>query len=134
MMRKREVLKRTVGSYRQPIPLGARIDNVAFSSSILGWDPTTKQLPEDSKVQAELLFRHIKNFTEQLKTGPESIVYALFEFQPERYDECIKWINEEWLKMFPDENDRPARHSIAWIPLEPGSGTAYFRVEIVVVL
>ena len=130
----REVLKRTVGSYRQPIPLGARIDSVAFSSSILGWDPATTRIPTDPNTQAALLFQHIRNFTEQLKTGPERIVYVLLEFRPERYEECIEAVNREWLKMFPDENDRPARHSIAWIPLEPGTGDAYFRAEIVAVL
>jgi 2-iminobutanoate/2-iminopropanoate deaminase len=130
----RTVLKRTVGSYRQPIPMGAKVGNVVFSSSILGWDPRTKELPEDSKMQAELLFKHIREFTEQLGASPDCIVYILLEFHPEHYNQCINTINEEWLKMFPDENDRPARHSIAWIPLEPGSGKAYFRAEIVAVV
>lgn len=133
-MAQRENIKRTIGAYKQPLPMGAKIGNIVCSSSILGWDPQTKEVPGNPDRQAEFLFQHIKDFTERAGGNPANLIYMLLEFKPERYMECIEAINKEWVKMFPDENNRPARHSIAWIPLEPGGSTAYFRVELVLVL
>ncbi len=42
----------------------------------------------------------------------------------EQYPEAI---NREWLKMFPDEEDRPARHAMT-MPLR---GNVFFQVEVV---
>ena len=45
----------------------------------------------------------------------------------ERYRESI---NKEWLKMFPDESDRPARHAIR----ADVRGEMLFQIELIAVV
>lgn len=39
-------------SYTAPIPMGARVGSIVYSSGISGQDPQTGQLPEDPAAQA----------------------------------------------------------------------------------
>ena len=41
--------------HRAPIPMGARIGPVVFSSAISGQDPESGKVPEDPAVQAQVL-------------------------------------------------------------------------------
>lgn len=47
MASKREVVEIPGLSHNAPIPMGAKIGNMVFSSAISGRDPETGKLPED---------------------------------------------------------------------------------------
>ena len=126
-MAKREIIEIPGVSHQNPIPMGAKIGNLIFSSAIPGLDPEAKSLPEDPDKQAEVLFRNIRTFMERAGGSPEDIIRMTVYVKEEQYRDSI---NKEWLKMFPDEKDRPARHTIK----SPIRGDMLFQIELVAVL
>ena len=126
-MAKRRVIEIPGLSHQAPIPMGAAIGNIVFSSAISGRDPKTDVLPEDPDKQAEVLFRNISSFMERAGGTTDDIVRMTVYLKEERYRESI---NKEWLKMFPDEKDRPARHAIR----VDVRGEVLFQIEIIAVV
>jgi len=126
-MAKRRVIEIPGLSHRAPIPMGAAIGNIVFSSAISGRDPETNALPGDPDKQAEVLFRNISSFMERAGGTTDDIVRMTVYLKEERYRESI---NKEWLKMFPDEKDRPARHAIR----VDVRGEVLFQIEIIAVI
>ena len=107
--------------------MGAAIGNIVFSSVISGRDPKTDALPGDPDMQAEVLFQNIRSFMERAGGTTDDIVRMTVYLKEERYRESI---NKEWLKMFPSEHDRPARHAIR----VDVRGEVLFQIEIFAVV
>mgnify|MGYP003394945116 FL=1 len=126
-MAKRKVIEIPGLVHQAPIPMGAKIGNVVYSSAISGIEPQTKSPPQDPDKQAEALFRNIRTFMKQAGGTPEDIIRMTVYLKEESFREAI---NKEWLKMFPDEHSRPARHAIK-IELR---GEVLFQIELVAVL
>lgn len=126
-MGKRKSIEIPGVSHQAPIPMGTKIGNLVFSSAISGYDPQTKALPADPDQQAEMLFRNVRTFMEKAGGTADDIIKMTVFLREERYRESI---NKEWLKMFPDKEDRPARHAIK----ADLRGEVLFQVEIVAVL
>lgn len=126
-MAKRTTIEIPGVRHQNPIPMGARIGNIVYSSAIAGIDPTTGHPPADAETQAEVLFRNVRMFMAQAGGSPDDIVRVTVYVKEERYRDAI---NKEWLKMFPDERNRPARHTLT----VPVRGEALFQVELVAVL
>ncbi|MFQ5538836.1 MAG: RidA family protein [Candidatus Binatia bacterium] len=126
-MAKRRVIEIPGLSHQAPIPMGAAIGNVVFSSAISGRDPKTNALPEDPDKQAEVLFQNIRSFMERAGGTTDDIVRMTVYLKEERYRESI---NKEWLKMFPSEHDRPARHAIK----SEVRGEMLFQIELIAVI
>jgi 2-iminobutanoate/2-iminopropanoate deaminase len=95
--------------HQNPIPQAVAIGGMVFSSAIFGEDPATGEIPPDPARQAELVFGHVRTILEQAGAGPEAIAHLRVFLQD---DDDRKHVNHEWLRMFPDENDRPARHTV----------------------
>lgn len=110
-----------------PIPMGARVGNVIYSSGILGKDPQTDQLPEDASEQARFVFANLRTLLEQGGATPEDIVRMTVYVKDNGAREHL---NREWLAMFPDEHDRPARHVLVY----PLAGAMQIQIEIVAVV
>ena len=100
-----------------PIPFGARVGNMIFSSGIIGADPATGKVPDDLDSQCVFAFANMKTMLENAGGKLENIgsikVYMKDRSQRES-------VNRPWLEMFPDENDRPARHAIEYDAFPPG--------------
>ena len=47
-----------------PIPMGARVGNIIFSSGIMGTDPSTGKVPEDLESQCVFAFANMKSMVE----------------------------------------------------------------------
>jgi enamine deaminase RidA (YjgF/YER057c/UK114 family) len=90
-----------------PIPAASRVNNVIITGGIAGQDPASAKVPDDPKAQVEFAFVQMKRILAAAGATPEDIV---------KVDVAVKdfalrdAINVEWLKMFPDEHSRPARH------------------------
>jgi enamine deaminase RidA (YjgF/YER057c/UK114 family) len=89
--------------------MGVTLGNLILPSVIGGRDPRDPNAFQDPEKQIEQAFINMKNIFEAAGSTTDNIgkitVY-LKDFQHREF------VNREWLKMFPDENDRPARHVI----------------------
>lgn len=110
-----------------PIPNGAVIGNMIFSSAISGKDAKTGMLSPDPEEQAAAMFRNLRLFMEGAGGAPENIAYMKVYLKEEKYRDAV---NKAWLEMFPDDHDRPARHSIK-VDLR---GNNLFQIEVIAVL
>ena len=126
-MAKRTVIEIPGLAHGVPIPNGAKIGNMVFSSAISGKNAETGKVPENPDEQAEVLFRNIHKFMELAGGTPENIGHMTVFLKDEKDRESI---NKAWLKMFPDEHNRPARHALK----AELRGGLLFQVEILAVL
>jgi enamine deaminase RidA (YjgF/YER057c/UK114 family) len=110
-----------------PIPNGAKIGNMVFSSAISGKNTETGKVPENPDEQAEVLFRNIQKFMEVAGGTPENIAHMTVFLKDEKNRDSI---NKAWIKMFPDEHNRPARHALT----AEIRGGLLFQVELIAVL
>ena len=94
-----------------PIPMGVRIGNLIFSSGIMGKDPADDSLPDDPARQAELMFQNVRTLLEGAGAGLGDVARMTVFLKDDAYREHL---NREWLRAFPDEHDRPARHTLLW--------------------
>ena len=89
-----------------PIPMGARVGNMIFSSGIMGKDPATNKLPEDGPAQAKFMFQNMRSLLENGGATLGNVVHMNAYVTDNIHREAL---NAEWLKCFPDPEDRPAR-------------------------
>ncbi len=109
--RRRTIHLPGVGHGEQPIPLAVRVGNVLVSSGISGQDPATGSLPDDPAQQVSLIFRHVRDILEAAGGTPDDIVRLTFFVKDRAYR---RFINAEWVAMFPDPEDRPSRHVLTY--------------------
>ncbi len=127
-MPKRQVIEVPRVAHNAPIPMAVKMGNMVFSSGIIGADPATGEIPEDAATQTGLMFQHIRSIMEQAGGSTADIAHMTVFVKD---NASRQFINTEWLKMFPDENDRPARHAIRTDELQRGMQV---QCEIVAVL
>ena len=110
-----------------PIPNGVAIGNMIFSSAISGKDAKTGVLSPDPAEQAEAMFRNLRLFMETAGGTPDNIAYMKVYLKEEKLRDSV---NKAWVKMFPDEHDRPARHALK----AELRGNNLFQIEVIAVL
>jgi 2-iminobutanoate/2-iminopropanoate deaminase len=108
---RRQTLEVPGVTHNAPIPMGARIGNVVYSSGIPGKDPASDSLPDDPGTQARLMFRNMRTLMEAAGGSLDDVVSVTVFVRDNAYREHL---NREWLVAFPDEHDRPARHTLLW--------------------
>ena len=108
---KRQTLEVPGVTHGAPIPMGVRIGGVVFSSGVMGRDPADDSLPADPARQAELMFRNARTLLAQAGATLDDVAHITVYVKDNAYREHL---NREWLKAFPHEHDRPARHTLLW--------------------
>lgn len=105
-----------------PIPMGARVGSMIFTSGIAGKDPATDTLPPDAASQARFAFENLRTLVENGGGRLEDIGHLTVFVKDNSVRE---FINTHWLRLFPDPQDRPARHTLVhdlpggmWLQLE----------------
>lgn len=107
MAKKRQVIHVPgVPRHKNPIPNAVRLGNMIFSSSIAGYDPKTGEVPKDPAVQVANAFTNVRLTMEASGGTTDDIGRILFYVHDMSTRELL---NKEWLKMFPDEDNRPVR-------------------------
>lgn len=93
-----------------PIPAASRIGPFLFSGAITGRDPRTRSMPPDIDTQCANIFTTMREIVAAagLTTGDIAKVTVWLRDYRDRTA-----LNREWTTMFPDADDRPARHAIA---------------------
>ena len=95
--------------HRNPIPVCVTLGDLILPSVIGGMDARTGSTSPDPQKQVEQAFLNMKEIVEAAGGTTDGIGKIIFYLQDMRYRE---FVNVEWLKLFPKENDRPARHVI----------------------
>jgi 2-iminobutanoate/2-iminopropanoate deaminase len=94
--------------HANPIPAACRIGNLLVSGGIHGIDPATGKVAEGLEDQLRLMFQHVRTIMAAGGGGTDDII----KFSVVMKDRARRpALNVEWLKMFPDEHSRPARHT-----------------------
>ncbi len=115
-------------SHQNPIPNASRIGNIFMSSVISGVDPGTRNMPAELSQQIANIFTHIRNAIGAAGGTPDDILKITFWMKNPATGRAA--INEEWVKMFPDPESRPARHTL---PLT-GDGPSQITCDFVAVV
>ena len=107
-MAKREVLHIKGSEHQNPIPTAVKIGNMVYTSALIGSDPKTGELPEDVNEEIRNLFHYLTKIMEAAGGTTENIAHLSVYMVDRKYKENV---NIEWLKMFPNPDNRPARHT-----------------------
>lgn len=127
MARHRQSLEVSGVEHSAPIPMGARVGNMVFSSGIMGQDPSTGKLPEDPEQQAYFAFQNMKAMMENAGGSLDDVGHITVFIKDNSMREHV---NKQWLEFYPDETDRPARHAI----LLDLPGGMLVQLEVIAVL
>jgi enamine deaminase RidA (YjgF/YER057c/UK114 family) len=125
-MPKRETLEVEGLGHANPIPLAVKIGNMVFTGTITGADESGTISP-DPEQQIAQIFRNIRRIVEKAGGTVDDIAKLDVSLKDMAHRAIV---NREWVAMFPDEHDRPARHSSqADLP-----GNQLIQVELIAVL
>ncbi len=98
--------------HRDPLPMGARVGPMVFSSVMGGQDPATGEMSADPQAQIRQAFANLEPFMQQAGGSLDDINH-LWVFLQEgfAYHDCMV---DTWVKTFPDEASRPARKTLPY--------------------
>ena len=111
-----------------PIPFGARVGSVEYSSGIRGDNAETGELSGDDEAQARQCFRNMRTFLKYAGATPDDVVRLTCYLKNLNVRSAI---NEPWLEMWPNEDDRPARHTTKY---DPPQGGMKVQIEVIAVV
>jgi enamine deaminase RidA (YjgF/YER057c/UK114 family) len=95
--------------HTNPIPTASRVGNMLFTSIIGGRDPQTGKVPTSAEEQAANAFTILGLILERAGATAGDVAHVNV-FLKDNADR--QHVNTAWLKMFPDERSRPARHTM----------------------
>jgi len=96
-------------SHQNPIPVACRIGSLVHTGSILGTHPETGQYGKTLEEQCLLMFNAIERIVRAAGGTPEDIIKVTLWMRDRTLRQAV---NTEWLRMFPDPQSRPARHTM----------------------
>ena len=96
-------------SHANPIPAAARVGPLLMSGLINGTDPATGKLAEGLEAQCACMFQQIRNVLAAAGGTPDDLVRLTVWLKDRSQREPL---NQQWLRMFPDPHNRPARLSL----------------------
>lgn len=95
--------------HTNPIPAASRVGNLLMSGLIVGRNDETGELPATLDEQCAFVFRHMRTIVEAAGGTLDDIVKVnVWLLDRSQRDP----INREWLAMFPDPQNRPARQAM----------------------
>jgi len=95
--------------------MGAKAGNMVYSSVIGGQDPKTNKQVAGTNEQMEQAFQNMKALVEQAG-GTTSDIGLVWVFLRDKTDQPA--MIDAWLRMFPQDGDRPARKTIMYDELK----------------
>ena len=104
----RQVLHVKGSQHKKPIPTAVKIGNMVYTSAIIGSDPDTGEIPADVQDEVKNIFHYMEEIMELAGGTTENIAHMSVLVRDRKYKENV---NVEWLKMFPNADNRPARHT-----------------------
>ena len=109
-----------------PIPTAIMMGNMLFTSAVLGTDTATGDIAEPER-QTALAFDNMRRVVEAAGGTVDDIASVRVYMT----DYSLRGeVNTEWLKMFPDPDDRPTRHAVQM----PMFGNMVIQLEVTAVI
>ncbi len=102
--------------HTNPIPNAARIGNIVASGAVMGRDSRTGLIAEGIEAQTALVFRHMRDIIEAAGGTLDDIIKVNIALRDSDNRDAL---NAEWIKTFPDEATRPARHTTPIVDNSP---------------
>ena len=125
-MARREVIELEGFAHGNPIPVAVKIGGMVYTGGVAGTNEAGVT-PTDPDEQIGQVFKNLKRIVEAAGGMVADIAKIDVKLRDMSHRPIV---NKHWLAMFPDEHDRPARHtSQADLP-----GTLAIQVEMVAVL
>jgi 2-iminobutanoate/2-iminopropanoate deaminase len=88
--------------------MAARVGASFQTSGIMGKDPSTNELPADGAQQVEFVFANSRTLLDIAGVALDQVTFVeVFLADNDLRGE----VNKHWLAWYPDEHDRPARHT-----------------------
>jgi enamine deaminase RidA (YjgF/YER057c/UK114 family) len=112
--------------HANPIPVASRIGSVLMSGVVTGRDARAGSMPATIEAQCAQMFRTVNDIVEAAGGTPANILKMTIWLRDAGNREAL---NQEWVKMFPDPESRPARHTF---PLT-GAGDALVQCDVTAV-
>ena len=112
-----------------PFPLAVRRGNVLVSSAIAGREPVSGILPDSVEEQAATALANIARVC-AAAGGSVSDVVKVTVFARDR-GAARAALDPPWVRMFPDADDRPVRHTVAAADLPSGM---HLQIEFIAVM
>ena len=104
-------------SHANPIPAAARVGPLLMSGLVNGTDPATGKLAEGLEAQCACMFQQVRNVLAAAGGTPDQLVRMTVWLKDRSQRGPL---NEQWLAMFPNADDRPARLSLEATGLTAG--------------
>ena len=108
-MSKRQSIYVDTFSHLNPVPAACRVGNMVYSGGIHGLDSETGRTAESLDRQCEMMFAHVRTIVEAAG-GTTGDIVKMTLWMKDRSQRKV--VNPHWDAMFPDRNDRPARHAL----------------------
>ena len=110
-MAKRQRIKgKGITEHPQPFPAAVKIGNMVFTAGISGDDPETHKVPDGIDEQCKNAFRNMRVIIETAGGSVGDIAKVTIWLKDRSTRDAV---NKVWLEMFPNEDDRPVRHTLA---------------------
>ena len=127
-MARRKSINGSRARHENPIPNASRVGNIVMSSVIGGTRPGTRELPASLEEQVANVFVHIRHDIEAAGGSVDDIIKITFWVKDPVLQRAA--LNTEWVKMFPDPQSRPARHTLVL----PADNRALVQADFTAVL
>jgi 2-iminobutanoate/2-iminopropanoate deaminase len=127
-MPRRQSINGSKPRHENPIPNASRVGNLVMSSVISGVKPGSRDLPASLEEQVANVFAHIRHDIEAAGGIVDDIIKITFWVRDPASQRAA--LNGAWVKMFPDPESRPARHTL---PL-PSDSRSLVQADFVAVL
>lgn len=125
-MARRQTIELEGFAHGNPIPVAVKIGNMVYTGGVAGTNEAG-QTPDDPDQQIGQVFKNLRRIVEAAGGTVADIAKIDVKLRDMGHRPIV---NKHWLAMFPDEHDRPARHTTqADLP-----GSLAIQVEMVAVL
>lgn len=105
-----------IAQHRNPIPAAAVHRGLLITSAIIGKEPDTDDYPNSKERQVELVFAYLEEILHEAGATAQDVV-KIDLYLTDKADRSL--VNPHWLKLYPDNDSRPARQAHA-ATLPPG--------------
>ena len=97
------------GHGTNPVPAASVISNLLMTGAIFGTDPATGKVAANVEDECRFMFDNAGRILHAAGGSFGDVLKMTFYLRPEASRELV---NEHWVRVFPDEHSRPARHVI----------------------
>ncbi len=96
-------------SHANPIPAACRVGPLLMTGLVNGTDPATGKLADGLEAQCRHMFTQVRRIVEAAGGTTDDILRMAVWLKDRAQRQPL---NDQWLAMFPDPHDRPARLSV----------------------